>query len=164
MQPICATRSVGAFMVTLEPRNRHYYSGADPFDYLTELQRNHIRVRAAPGDWMPWNYREQLSATAPSEPSRGPPTSGQVLTDEYSQRLKSSDGAPPPAGVKRFCTLTETTPWLTCFPSRLVGRTHSPVSIGIAEINYSLQPNRNGGLCLTFAQPQQRCGSHGYSG
>jgi hypothetical protein len=39
-----------------------YLSGADPFDYLTELQRNLERVRAAPGDWLPWNYREQLTA------------------------------------------------------------------------------------------------------
>jgi hypothetical protein len=58
-----------------------YYSGADPFDYLTELQRNHNRVRAAPGDWMPWNYREQLPATAPtSHANRGPPDNLRVLT------------------------------------------------------------------------------------
>ncbi len=47
-----------------------YSSGASPVDYLTELQRNHQRVRAAPGDWMPWNYREQLAATE-SGPDRG---------------------------------------------------------------------------------------------
>jgi hypothetical protein len=46
-----------------------YSSGASPVDYLTELQRNHERVRAAPGDWMPWNYRAQLVA-AESEPDR----------------------------------------------------------------------------------------------
>ena len=39
-----------------------YLSDADPFDYLTELQRNLERVRAAPGDWLPWNYRQQLTA------------------------------------------------------------------------------------------------------
>jgi hypothetical protein len=32
-------------------------SGANPFEYLTELQRNAGRVRDAPGEWMPWNYR-----------------------------------------------------------------------------------------------------------
>jgi hypothetical protein len=37
-----------------------YFSGANPLDYLTELQRNRERVQAAPGDWMPWNYRQQL--------------------------------------------------------------------------------------------------------
>jgi transposase len=47
-----------------------YSAGASPIDYLTELQRNHERVRAAPGDWMPWNYRAQLVATE-SGPDRG---------------------------------------------------------------------------------------------
>jgi transposase len=47
-----------------------YSSGASPIDYLTELQWNHERVRAAPGDWMPWNYRAQLVATE-SGPDRG---------------------------------------------------------------------------------------------
>ena len=51
-----------------------YLSGADPCDYLTELQRNHERVRAAPGDWLPWNYRQQLTATpAGSDACRPPP-------------------------------------------------------------------------------------------
>ena len=50
-----------------------YLSGADPFDYLTELQRNHERVRAAPGDWLPWNYRQQLAATAPGSDADRPP-------------------------------------------------------------------------------------------
>lgn len=57
-----------------------YYSGVDPFDYLTELQRHADRVCAAPSDWMPWNYREQLATTAAtSDSSRGPPGST-VLT------------------------------------------------------------------------------------
>ena len=46
-----------------------YFSGADPFDYLTQLQRNHERVAAAPADWMPWNYRQQLVS---AEPASGP--------------------------------------------------------------------------------------------
>lgn len=51
-----------------------YSSGASPVDYLNELQCNHERVRAAPGDWMPWNYREQLGATqAEPDRRRGPP-------------------------------------------------------------------------------------------
>jgi transposase len=51
-----------------------YSSGVSPVDYLTEIQRNHQRVRLAPGDWLPWNYRAQLVA-AESEASggRGPP-------------------------------------------------------------------------------------------
>lgn len=50
-----------------------YSSGASPVDYLTELQCNHERVRAAPEDWMPWNYREQLAAEAEPGRRRGPP-------------------------------------------------------------------------------------------
>ena len=38
-----------------------YFSGADPFDYLTELQRHEQQVKADPVRWLPWNYREQLA-------------------------------------------------------------------------------------------------------
>jgi len=38
-----------------------YFSGADPFDYLTELQRHEQQVKADPAHWLPWNYREQLA-------------------------------------------------------------------------------------------------------
>lgn len=38
---------------------------ADPFDYLTQLIRHASEVGLAPGDWMPWNYRETLAARAP---------------------------------------------------------------------------------------------------
>ncbi len=31
-------------------------NGINPFDYLTELQRNGEQVAAAPHDWLPWNY------------------------------------------------------------------------------------------------------------
>jgi len=33
---------------------------ANPFDYLTELQRHADALKQAPADWMPWNYRETL--------------------------------------------------------------------------------------------------------
>ena len=46
-----------------------YFSAADPFDYLTQLQRNHQRVTAAPADWMPWNYRQQLVSAEPASGS-----------------------------------------------------------------------------------------------
>lgn len=39
-------------------------SGADPFDYLTELQKNSDRLSENPSAWMPWNYRETLAALA----------------------------------------------------------------------------------------------------
>lgn len=36
-------------------------SGANPFDYLTALQRHADKLYADPGRWMPWNYRESLA-------------------------------------------------------------------------------------------------------
>jgi hypothetical protein len=44
---------------------------ANPFDYLTELERHADRAASNPRDWMPWNYREtldHLSAPAASGP------------------------------------------------------------------------------------------------
>lgn len=35
-------------------------NGANPFDYLTELQRHTDKLAANPEHWMPWNYREAL--------------------------------------------------------------------------------------------------------
>jgi hypothetical protein len=34
---------------------------ANPFDYLTELQRHTRELEVNPSAWMPWNYRETLS-------------------------------------------------------------------------------------------------------
>jgi predicted nucleic acid-binding Zn-ribbon protein len=36
------------------------FCGANPFDYLTELERHAEELAANPGNWMPWNYRETL--------------------------------------------------------------------------------------------------------
>lgn len=36
--------------------------GANSFHYLTELQKHAPEVAAEPGQWMPWSYRETLSA------------------------------------------------------------------------------------------------------
>jgi hypothetical protein len=36
--------------------------GANPFHYLTELQRNASLLAHGPARWMPWNYRDNLSA------------------------------------------------------------------------------------------------------
>ena len=35
--------------------------GADPFDYLTELQRNSEELAQNPKEWMPWNYKATLA-------------------------------------------------------------------------------------------------------
>jgi transposase len=39
-------------------------SGANPFDYLTELQRHVEALQQKPPEWMPWNYRETLARLA----------------------------------------------------------------------------------------------------
>jgi len=39
-------------------------NGANPFDYLTELQRHAEELKRSPSEWMPWNYRETLARFA----------------------------------------------------------------------------------------------------
>jgi len=40
--------------------------GANPFQYLTELQQHSEELSRNPAQWMPWNYREALKqAEAP---------------------------------------------------------------------------------------------------
>ena len=34
---------------------------ANPFDYLTELQRHSEELKQKPSEWMPWNYRDTLA-------------------------------------------------------------------------------------------------------
>jgi len=36
------------------------FSSANPFDYLTELQRYSDAVSRCPTEWMPWNYRSAI--------------------------------------------------------------------------------------------------------
>ena len=38
-------------------------NGADPFDYLNQLQRHAEELKQSPSEWMPWNYRETLART-----------------------------------------------------------------------------------------------------
>ena len=39
-------------------------NGANPFDYLTELQRHAEELKRSPSEWMPWNYRDTLARLA----------------------------------------------------------------------------------------------------
>jgi hypothetical protein len=39
-------------------------NGANPFDYLTELQRHSEELKQSPSGWMPWNNRETLARLA----------------------------------------------------------------------------------------------------
>jgi transposase len=41
-------------------------NGANPLDYLTELQRHSAELSARSSEWMPWNYRETLARLNPS--------------------------------------------------------------------------------------------------
>jgi transposase len=36
-------------------------NGANPFEYLTALQRHSAELKQRPSEWMPWNYREALA-------------------------------------------------------------------------------------------------------
>jgi len=36
-------------------------NGANPFDYLKELQRHAGELKRKPAEWMPWSYRETLA-------------------------------------------------------------------------------------------------------
>ena len=51
-------------------------NGVNPWDYLTELQRNHELVKEKPEDWVPWRYKVTLTALArpaPETPAQEPP-------------------------------------------------------------------------------------------
>jgi hypothetical protein len=39
-------------------------NGANPFDYLNELQRHAGELKQNPSEWMPWNYRDTLARRA----------------------------------------------------------------------------------------------------
>jgi transposase len=40
--------------------------GVNTFDYLTELQHHAAELARAPGEWLPWNYRERLARASDS--------------------------------------------------------------------------------------------------
>jgi hypothetical protein len=40
--------------------------GANPFDYLTQLQRHADDLKQRPQDWMPWNYLKTLDRFSPA--------------------------------------------------------------------------------------------------
>ena len=68
---------------------------ANPFDYLTQLQRHVEQVAVRPELWMPWNYRAVLSesqdrAEAPRESKPCPDA------NERKQSQSESDQRPPP--------------------------------------------------------------------
>jgi hypothetical protein len=44
-------------------------SGANPFDYLTELQRHSVDLTRNASEWMPWNYGKTLQRAPTPPPS-----------------------------------------------------------------------------------------------
>ena len=44
-------------------------NNANPFDYLTELQKHADELAQNPAAWMPWNYRQSLEQTGRSKPT-----------------------------------------------------------------------------------------------
>jgi transposase len=79
--------SVGdVYMTLIYTAEQH---GQNPFDYLTELQRNAKLVAERPADWLPWNYRPTLAAKAlPESPVAR--ARSRAITTATAQR------APPP--------------------------------------------------------------------
>jgi len=62
--------------------------GANPFDYLTELDRHADRAGANPQDWMPWNYHDTLERMG----------DGQATSEEGLQDERHGSQAAPGAG------------------------------------------------------------------
>ena len=44
-------------------------SGANAFEYLTELLKHAEELKREPASWMPWNYTERLAKMAPAAPA-----------------------------------------------------------------------------------------------
>jgi transposase len=49
-------------------------NGADPFDYLLQLQLHAEEVARTPGDWMPWNYSRTLRGPDRPDPAASTPS------------------------------------------------------------------------------------------
>ena len=49
-------------------------NGANPFDYLTQLQRHAKDVLAHPAAWLPWNYLQALPTSETDSPSSSSPS------------------------------------------------------------------------------------------
>jgi hypothetical protein len=68
---------------------------ANPFDYLTQLQRHVEQVALRPELWMPWNYRAILSES--SDRAEAPRESKPCPDAERKQSQSESDQRPPPS-------------------------------------------------------------------
>lgn len=64
-------------------------AGANPFDYLTELQKHPEELRSDPRQWMPWNYRATLALDEPAAPDDRPDSDSPSGTPAQSARKSS---------------------------------------------------------------------------
>jgi len=48
--------------------------GANPFDFLTAIQRHAKAAADSPAAWLPWTYRDTLARLAQSKPAASAPT------------------------------------------------------------------------------------------
>jgi hypothetical protein len=53
-------------------------SDANPFDYLTQLQRHASELAESPRDWMPWNFSARLSQLDTVARDRETPNQGRA--------------------------------------------------------------------------------------
>jgi len=64
--------------------------GANPFDFLTEVQRHARAVADHPADWLPWTYRATLARMAENAAPPAPPP-------RASPPLRSGCASPTPS-------------------------------------------------------------------
>jgi hypothetical protein len=61
-----------------------FLCAVDPFDYVTQLLRNHGQAAQRPAEWMPWNCQvavASMGAAAEGIPNNGPASSAPARAD-----------------------------------------------------------------------------------
>lgn len=53
-------------------------NGVNPWDYLTEVQRNHEAAKETPEQWLPWTYKATLKARTAAQSAVANPPPGEV--------------------------------------------------------------------------------------
>lgn len=53
-------------------------NGINPWEYLTEVQRNHEAAKLEPADWLPWTYQLTLARELAPPPKPPPPSAAKV--------------------------------------------------------------------------------------
>jgi hypothetical protein len=69
-------------------------NGANPFEYLTELQRHADELKRNPSEWMPWNYREHWRGW------QGPPPRN-IMSPSWPKRIVSGQAGMSPENGRK---------------------------------------------------------------